>query len=65
MQGRRKLFYGTGGGRLSKNVTMVGQRREILKNHWLKCPKAVPKKAKFGLKYEHSRNSKKDHTFII
>ena len=45
MQGRRKFFYGGGGGGgggwggvLSKNVTMVGQRREILKKSLAKMP---------------------------
>ena len=42
LHGRRKLFYGAG--RLSKmSLTMVGRRQKILKRHWLKRPKTVPK----------------------
>ena len=34
---------------------MVGRRRKMLKLHWLKCPKAVPKK--FGSENEWLKTS--------
>ena len=44
-QGRRKLFHGGcgGGGRIKMLDTMIGGRQNILKLHWLKCPKTVTK----------------------
>ena len=53
--GRRKLFYG-GEGWVKMSDTMVDRRRKIKKTHththWLKRPKAVPQKTKFGPKYK-------------
>ena len=50
-QGRRKLFYGGG---LSKNVGHYGwpTTKNEKKKNWLKRPKAVPQKTKFGQKYK-------------
>ena len=51
-KGRRTLFYGGGGGGggdwVKMSATMVGRGWKVLKKHWLKRPKAVSKKAKFG-----------------
>ena len=38
------------------SATMVGRRREIKKKQWLKCPKANPKKTKFGPKSNDSKS---------
>ena len=37
------------------SATMVDQLLKILKKHWLKSPKAVPQKTKFGPKYNDSK----------
>ena len=52
LEGHRKLFYGDGGKRLSKNIGHHGWSETKKKTththththtHWLKYPKAVPK----------------------
>ena len=40
------------GGWVKITATMVGRRRKIKKKHWLKRPKAIPQKTKFGPKYK-------------
>ena len=57
-QGRRKLFYGGG---LSKNISHLGwlTTKDLKKKHWLKRPKAVPKKWNL----DHNKNDSKSHTW--
>ena len=51
MQGLRKPFYG-GWGWVKMSATMVGWRQKNFKKHWLKQPKSVGKKTKFGQKHD-------------
>ena len=52
-QDRTKLFYGGGNGGLSANVGHHGwSKTENKKKAWLKHPKAVPQKTKFGHQYK-------------
>ena len=43
---------GGGAGKVGGLSKSVGRRKKIIKKHWLKRPKAIPQKTKFGPKYK-------------
>ena len=46
------------------SATMVSRKRKFNKKHWLKCPKAVPQKAKFEPKYKWFKISQSGTLFL-
>ena len=43
---------GGGAGKVGGLSKSVGRRKKKIKKHWLKRPKAIPQKTKFGPKYK-------------
>ena len=55
-QGRRKLFYGGGGGEQKCWSPWLTDDEKLKKKHWLKCPKAVPKKRNLNQNINDSKS---------